>query len=404
MKPNWIPEVWGDRDNGRFQFRHAWPYLPQGQDDTPIGWVVRYQNGPDDKKVIPFFKANGNAGVFKAGAPSDPRPLFGLHTLTDTTASIFITEGEKDATALHHLGLCALSSQGGSRAADKADWQPVVDALERGCGIIVWPDDDDAGRAYAVAVAERVGEACECIATPPAGTPAVKGAGAADWLEATLGGLQDLSWDGLGSLPEEADIGHLLDKLLTAVHDVKGSIPEAWREAHRKPAEPGAKPDTGWDEMPNYVVTDRGVFFLRQTPHGPQQEQLSNFNARIVEEIARDDGMDQEITLTINGRRAGHDLVTVSLGIEQFLSMSWPVKHWGTGCMVWPGANTKDKLRHAIQSLSHKSGKVPRRTVYTHTGWRKLDTGRAYLSAGTVMDGKGGVDSVDVDIGDLGNL
>ena len=403
MKPSWIPEIWVDKDKGRFQFLHAWPYLPQGQDDTPIGWVARYQNSPDDKAIIPFFRANGKAGVFEAGALPDHRPLFGLHTLTDATALIFITEGEKDATALHHLELCAVSSQGGSRAADKADWRPVKDALERGCTTIIWPDDDAAGQSYAVAVAELVGEACECITTPPAGTPAAKGAGAADWLEATLGGLQDLRWDGLGPLPDDADIGVLHDKLLTAIYTVTGAIPNAWREAYQKPDKPETKSETHW-EIPLYVVTERGMIFLRQTPHGPQQEQLSNFNAQIVEEIARDDGMDQEIALTIEGKRAGRNLPVVNLSIEQFLSMSWPMKFWGTGCIVWPGANTKDRLRHAIQTLSHNNAKVPRRTVYTHTGWRKLDAGWAYLSAGTAVDAGGCLDGVEVDIGELGNL
>ena len=57
------------------------------------------------------------------GIDLNPRPLFGLDRLAKhpKEKAVFIVEGEKAATALHGLGIAAVSSLGGSQAANKAD-------------------------------------------------------------------------------------------------------------------------------------------------------------------------------------------------------------------------------------------------------------------------------------------
>ena len=119
---------------------------------SEIGVVARYdKNGK--KQVIPFFKRSG--GRFGAGAPVSPGPLFGLDWLAaQPNAPVFVVEGEKCAAALQRLAAVAVTSQGGSSAADKADWSPL-----RGRTVIVWPDNDEPGAKYASEVRRLVLEA-----------------------------------------------------------------------------------------------------------------------------------------------------------------------------------------------------------------------------------------------------
>lgn len=81
--------------------------------------------------------------------------------------------------------------------------------------------------------------------------------------------------------------------------------------------------------------------------------------------------------------------------------MHWPGKHWGSHCMVSPGQNTRDRLRHAVQVLSHAAGEVPRRTIYQHTGWREVNGAWLYLSHGAALGAAGRVSGVTVDLGEL---
>ncbi|MDD5463169.1 MAG: hypothetical protein PHG00_16340 [Methylococcales bacterium] len=102
---------------------YAWPY--RDKDGAALGIVARYQNGSDKKDIVPFFKLNGLG--FTAGIELSPRPLFGLDYLAKhlKNKAVFIVEGEKNAAALQSIGLCAVTSLGGSQAANKADWKPL---------------------------------------------------------------------------------------------------------------------------------------------------------------------------------------------------------------------------------------------------------------------------------------
>lgn len=85
----------------------------------------------------------------KAGYPDGPRPLYGLGRLQEAGASslVFVVEGEKDADRLAEAGLVAVTCAGGANAAGKTDWSPLA-----GREMVVLPDHDKAGRAFAQAV------------------------------------------------------------------------------------------------------------------------------------------------------------------------------------------------------------------------------------------------------------
>lgn len=182
--------------NGKTR-RHVWDYRDmQGE---IIGHVARFDDG-EKKDVVPFFKRNGQG--FDMGAAAEPRPLFGLDVLAkaDPARAVFIVEGEKAAAALHSLGLIALSSQGGSNAATKADWNP----LQGHKNVLLMPDNDESGEAYVKAVAGILSR----FENPPALSvvrlPNLPEAGdVVDWISARLNDAL-LDWDEFEPVPDAA--------------------------------------------------------------------------------------------------------------------------------------------------------------------------------------------------------
>jgi hypothetical protein len=121
---------------------------------------------------------------------------------------------------------------------------------------------------------------------------------------------------------------------------------------------------------------------------------LCNFACRIVEEVVRDDGAEQSHLFAIEGVHAdSRPLPRVEVVAEQFAALNWPVAAWGVRAVVYAGQGTKDHLRVAVQVLS---GDPPRRSVYTHTGWREINGAWHYLHAGGAIGPNGEVGGVEV--------
>ena len=78
----------------------------------------------------------------------DPRPLYNQPGIA-CSDFIILCEGEKCAQALIDAGYCATTAIGGAKAPlDKTDWSPL-----KGKTLAIWPDNDQAGKNYAQAVA-----------------------------------------------------------------------------------------------------------------------------------------------------------------------------------------------------------------------------------------------------------
>lgn len=171
--------------NGK-QLVMFWPYL--NIDGSVLGYVVRYQGDDGNKDIVPHFEQE--CGMWLPGSPSGRNPLYGLDVLAErgSKETVLIVEGEKCAAALHQLGFCAVTSLGGSQSASKADWTP----LERFKEVVILPDNDDAGLAYAYRVAEALGGLsggrtsyrCDLPGLGPKGD-------VVDWIQQRLPG-----WDG----------------------------------------------------------------------------------------------------------------------------------------------------------------------------------------------------------------
>ncbi len=218
---------------------HAWNYC--AKDGAPFGVVGRYQDRDGKKDIVPFFKRNGSG--FVAGIELNPRPLFGLDKLAaqPKDKAVFIVEGEKSAAALHSIGVCAVTSLGGSQAANKADWMPL-----NGYKLVyLLPDNDEPGTHYM----RDVVAALMALESPPAvkvlhlsGLPAA--GDVVDWLK-----NHAPDWDGLEPFPAESKawaVSELKAELQKAV-----DVPEDWTFVGFVSSHP-----SGFDwEKPNDIET-----------------------------------------------------------------------------------------------------------------------------------------------------
>ena len=124
--------------------RHSakWDYYDA--DNQMIACVYRYDT-PEGKQFRPWDIVN------KKNKAPEIRPLYRIPEVLDAN-TIILVEGEKCADALHSVGLTATTAMNGAKAPlDKTDWSPL-----EGKSVIVWPDNDDAGKEYGKKISEHL--------------------------------------------------------------------------------------------------------------------------------------------------------------------------------------------------------------------------------------------------------
>ena len=175
-----------------------------------------------------------------------------------------------------------------------------------------------------------------------------------------------------------------------------GLIAAAFDE-HSREREEAASED---DEQTNdpalvgtpYRVVDGGVVRLKNTREGEIPQRLTNFTARVEEEVVRDDGADVRRIYKITGNSREKTLPRAEVPAAQFGGMNWVSDVWGLSARITAGQGARDYTREAIELLSQEATS---RRLYAHTGWRELPTGeRAYLHAA----GATGADDVEVEL------
>jgi hypothetical protein len=148
----------------------------------------------------------------------------------------------------------------------------------------------------------------------------------------------------------------------------------------------------------DYMVDAGVICRWKETEDGPVTLPLCNFTASIVEEVVCDDGVEQRITLALEGKlHDGTDLPRKEIPAENFSQMNWVTPAWGSRAVVNAGQGTRDHLRAALQLLSPTAS---RRTVYTHTGWRQVQGRWYYLHGGGAIGSNGLEPNVVVDLGE----
>ncbi len=151
----------------------------------------------------------------------------------------------------------------------------------------------------------------------------------------------------------------------------------------------------GSDTGSAYVAGDGGLYWNKKTGDGAVPIRLTNFTARIVADVVKDDGAESRREIEIEGSLRGRTSRFL-LPADSFHVMAWPIKYLGSGAVVEPGFGLRDRARAAIQELS---GEVSERTVYAHVGWRTIDGRHAYLHAGGALGAAGPIDGVEVSLG-----
>ena len=196
---------------------HTWSYL--NTDGNALGVVARYQSGSGKKTIVPYFNHNGSC--FTIGIDLNPRPLFGLEQLSKPLKpeAIFIVEGEKAAQAMQGIGLCALTSLGGSQAAKQAEWEPLSGYK----AVYLLSDNDEPGEHYMQDVYSEL----MALERPPevkvlklSGLPD-KG-DVVDWLQNHSPG-----WDGYSSFPE-SEKSWVLSELKSGIQENAVNVPDDW--------------------------------------------------------------------------------------------------------------------------------------------------------------------------------
>ncbi|ACK50488.1 conserved hypothetical protein [Methylocella silvestris BL2] len=112
------------------------------------GFVCRFdRKGGKQFRPLVFFEEDDGARAWRWEAWSAPRPLYGLERLAQRpSAPVLLCEGEKAADAAGKLlpGHVCITSPNGAKSAAKADWGSLARR-----DVMIWPDADEAGAAYA---------------------------------------------------------------------------------------------------------------------------------------------------------------------------------------------------------------------------------------------------------------
>jgi hypothetical protein len=114
------------------------------------------KDGRPAKKFRPITFCSGPSGrrEWRQKSLPDPRPLYNLgHLVLRPDQPVLVVEGEKTADAAAGLfpEHVVTTSMGGAGSAATADWTALADR-----DVVIWPDNDERGAAYAAAVRERL--------------------------------------------------------------------------------------------------------------------------------------------------------------------------------------------------------------------------------------------------------
>jgi hypothetical protein len=140
----------------------VWKYVDRQGND--IGAVVRWDTMEGGKRIRPLLKT---AAGWCVGAMRRPRPLYRLDDLARAAAGsrVYVVEGEKCVDVLSGCYEIATTSPGGAQGARHADWSPLG-----GKDVVIFPDNDAAGEAYANEIVRRLA----CLTHPPAAIRVVR--------------------------------------------------------------------------------------------------------------------------------------------------------------------------------------------------------------------------------------
>ena len=305
------------------------------------------------------FRPLGDRKVFWRMPRGRPSAMYGLADLPkDQRHRVVVVEGELDLHALRAVGIQAVVSvPDGAGSRLTADLlAPLSDYKQ----ILIATDADDPGEELARRLRQELGaRRCRRVVFRD-GDALFKDAN--DALKA--GWTRERFESAMGPPPERTTGDGSETVLVAGGGDVEGP----------------------------YRLVDGQICRLRHDREGNESVQvLANFDARIFEETAYDDGAEVVRAFKLRGRlAAGPPLTDARVTAAEFGGMSWVASAWGARALVSAGAGARDHLRAAIQVLSEPT----ERLVFRHTGWRRHEGRWVYLYQG----GGVGAESLTVEL------
>ena len=129
-----------------------------------------------------------------------------------------------------------------------------------------------------------------------------------------------------------------------------------------------------------YEVDGNCLYLVTKGKQGLIRQRLCNFLPYMISQVTKNDGEETTAYMTLGGiHESGQELPAITIPVEELASTNWHLQHWGAECIMFVGKNVKEHVRVAIQTTAIDAQKT---TVYTFTGWRKLQDGWHYLMPG----------------------
>lgn len=188
--------------------------------------------------------------------------------------------------------------------------------------------------------------------------------------------------EGLAGPQAALDRASLIDRLKAATGYAKRTL----EETIPKPKKENLSESRDEDQAPRvnsrYEFRPTGLYELIETDRGCLPVRLANLvDVRIEAMRLVDDGAVQQRELGVRVQVAGHSPQWVSVPTSKFESLLWIYDI--PGAAPEPGRSIKDRLRHAIQTVS---GVPPTERVFAHLGWADLGNGAwGFVHAGGAM-------------------
>lgn len=115
--------------------------------ENPLHWKIRLKHPDTNEKWLRPMRREAAGFVLKEPEYLDGKPLYRLHDLASRPDdAVIVVEGESCADELIKKGALATTS-GAADSAEKADW-----SIMAGRTVLIWPDNDEAGRRYGESV------------------------------------------------------------------------------------------------------------------------------------------------------------------------------------------------------------------------------------------------------------
>ena len=136
-----------------------------------------------------------------------------------------------------------------------------------------------------------------------------------------------------------------------------------------------------------FFVKAGALYLRKQTRDGELEIPLTNFTAYATSEVLLDDGLERVLHQIFIGRlESGEPLPEVMVPATKSTTLSWITEQWGFRPIIKSGPGLRENVREIIQRLSVARG-LPKRTIYSHTGWREIDGRWHFLMPGGPVAG-----------------